>query len=189
MSERELGEQMERYRSGEMPEEEARRFEGRILSDDGLSNELYDDVSLERSLQESARGRSRRIARPMAWLIPLAAAALVILAVQLQRSGPAEPPVLRGSGQGVELIAPIGPQEVLPTSFRWRPYPQAQSYRFELMDSQAKPVFQAVVEDTLWSPSQPEFSIPTVGSWHLTPLDGLMMDLAPASTASYRVQP
>jgi hypothetical protein len=96
---------------------------------------------------------------------------------------------LRGSGPSVELLDPVGPQDTAPSFFRWRRDPQAAAYRFELVDSEAVPVLSSVVTDTFWTPKGSAVEVPVSGSWHITPLDELMMDLGPSSTASYRTRP
>jgi len=88
----------------------------------------------------------------------------------------------------VLLLVPVGEVESSPQVFRWRRSPDAARYRFELLDFEAQPLLQAVVVDTFWAPAQGDTAPPSRGSWHVTPLDDLLMDLSESSSATYRTR-
>ena len=174
-----------RYRGDEMRPGERREFEQRVLSDPELSEEVYADLNVACSLED---GRIVRVPNYWwRWAAPLAAAAIIVLGINLMQPGdePADP-VMRGTGQVIELVSPTGALDAIPTRFEWIAVEGAARYRFELMDDQARVVRQAVVATNFVIV---DAGVPTIGSWRVEALDDLGQAVGSSSSASFEVSP
>ena len=179
----EFEERYARYLAGEMDEAERDAFEREVAAEPGLSEEVYADLGVQSAMQ---RGRVVRGPRHWwRWAAPLAAAAIIILGINLVQS-PTEPtgPVMRGEANGVELLAPIGSVATVPTQFEWNPVVGATRYRIELMNDQAEVVRRAVLTGTVaMFPTE----VPERGAWRIVALNDLGEELASSAPVRFDV--
>ena len=110
-----------RYVGDEMPEKERREFERQVVSDPELAEEMFADLNVASKLERSEV--VKLAPRWWRWAAPLAAAALILVAVnvwgpEINETGP----VMRGSASVVELVAPVGLVDALPVRFEWQPH-------------------------------------------------------------------
>lgn len=192
------------YLSGELSGEEAARLEHEILEDDELAERLYSEINLraatERPADDEAGGATpidrtaRRTGRPFRWrslLLPVAAGLLVgLFGPQLKRmmtGGDGD--VYRGATAPAGAISPMGDLSAPPERFVWHAAPGAASYRFTLLDSEIRPVHQAVVRDTflVLPPSEAPWERGPDWVWRVVPLDGMSAEMDAAPPATFHV--
>ena len=98
-----------------------------------------------------------------------------------------EPVTLRGDSHDVMPIGPVGDQQSAPVQFVWHRVTGASAYRFELFDAEARVVHRVVLTDTLLAASSLSVDLPVRGSWRLTPLDDLSLDLSNGVRSAYQI--
>jgi hypothetical protein len=174
-----------RYLAGEMTDEERQSFEEQVAADPKLSEEVYADANVAAAL-----GRGKVVRGPAhwwRWAAPLAAAAIILLGINLmQPDDEMSVPVMRGSGAIVELMTPAGILHATPTRFEWAVVEGATRYRFELMDEQARVVNRTVVDSTFMVLEE---GVPTSGAWRVVALDALGQAMGTSSPARFEVSP
>lgn len=150
------------YLDGRLAEGERRELEARLLEDEALASQLYEELGTSHLLALGVAPRRRRPARrAIAWAVPLAAAAVLLL-LFLPRGG-VDPtaPVLRGQGGTLQLWSPPAGPATPPLEFRWSPVEGAANYVLELYDADGRRVFRGTTADTT---STPEALPPTGGT-------------------------
>lgn len=166
----------ERWLSDELTDEERRRLEEQALRDPERAESLYADLSLQSSLEETARGSGRRggpIRLPAPrwrWRIGMGAVAAVLAVLVLRPvlfpADPDRPPAWRGGDRPtLTLVSPSGRVESFPRRFVWRPAEGASLYRFELYDAQARRRAAVVVADTLLTRAPSSTPTDSTGRW------------------------
>jgi hypothetical protein len=172
-----------RYVGDEMPEKERREFERQVVSDPEFAEEMYADLNVASKLE---RGEVVKLApRWWRWATPLAAAALILVAVnvwgpEINETGP----VMRGSASVVELVAPVGLVDALPARFEWQTVEGATRYRFELLDEIARVLVRQVMAETFFVV---ESGVPERGAWRVVALSDLGEELAASPPTGYQV--
>ena len=79
----------------------------------------------------------------------LAASVLLVVVVGQKMGSREEPDVVRGSADGVALLAPgIEVDSGSPVSFSWQPVPGARQYEMEVLDERGRVVASMVTEGT-----------------------------------------
>jgi len=183
MSPADFDQEYGRYLAGDMTDDERAEFERRVAGDPGLSEEVYADTSLREAMRSTAVVRGP--AHWWRWAAPLAAAAIIILGINLMQPGdePADP-VMRGTGQAVELVSPSGALDAVPSRFEWMTVEGAARYRFELLDEQARVVHRAVVSTTF---VVMDSGVPASGSWRVEALDDIGQTLGASASVKFEV--
>lgn len=186
-----------RYLAGSMDPAEQRSFEHAILEDPALADALYSQASLSARMPAAAPAprvmpmpvRTRAAWR---WAVAVPAAAALIAAVvltvpaRLGRHAPTE--ILRGDEAVPRLLTPTGALERKPTRFTWTTAAGAVTYRLEVVDADAKPVFQTSTSDT--SIELPQDALPatlTAARWRVVPLDESGLELPIPSWIEFTV--
>jgi hypothetical protein len=124
--------------------------EDRLLDNPEHATELYDHINVAEAIRLVAELRgltplNTRASNWMRWALPLAAAAFVILAVQLfPMSSIEEPVTFRGDSHDVMPIGPVGDQQSAPVQLVSHRVTEASAYRFELFDAEARVVHRGV---------------------------------------------
>jgi hypothetical protein len=125
------------YRQGVLSLEQQRAFEEEILKRPDLAQALYDEVNLDQALRvRSQPGRTFHL--PRRFLLPLALAALVVLALlpKFTVKSPLEPtPAFRGEETRLSALSPRGVISGTSFEFRWTHLANAQRYRLEIFDA------------------------------------------------------
>lgn len=171
-----------RYLAGEMGDEERRAFEQEVADDPELSEEVYADLALGDAVQ---RGRIAAVPRHWwRWVAPLAAAAIVLLAINLRDPGTPEP-VMRGAADTLEIVAPAGVVADLPARFEWTAVEGAARYRFELLDIDARLLHRTVVDEPF---VVLDHDVPPSGTWRVVALDELGSELASSAAIDFEVK-
>ena len=150
-------------------------FEGEVLGDPELAEEMYAADALQAELKAAAAARPARlirmpVAQRWAWSAGLLAAGLAFFLIfpRAQDRLDDGPPLLRSDGTVPAVgVEPAGTWTHFPTTFRWRPAPDAGavSYRWELFDDQARRRGFSVVSDTLLVRLSTETPADSVGVW------------------------
>lgn len=185
MSPADFDQEYGRYLAGDMTDDERTEFERRVAGDPELSEEVYADTNMQEAMQPAAIVRGP--AHWWRWAAPLAAAAIIVLGINLMQPGDeTADPVMRGTGQVVELLSPTGTLDAIPSRFEWMAVEGAARYRFELLDGQARVVHRTVVATPF---VVMESGVPTDGSWRVEALDDVGQTLGSSSSTSFEVSP
>ena len=171
-----------RYVGDEMPKKERQEFERQVVSDPELAEEMYADLNVASKLE---RGEVVKLSpRWWRWAAPLAAAALILVAVNLLGPEVNETgPVMRGSDSVIELVAPAGLVDALPKRFEWQNVEGATRYRFELLDESARVLVREVVAGTF---VVVDTGVPARGAWRVVALNDLGEELAASAPTGYQ---
>jgi hypothetical protein len=75
----------------------------------------------------------------------------------------------------------------LPTLFEWTARDDAAQYRFEMYDAAGAMIHREITAETaLTVPGSVQ--VPTEGTWRVTPLDSLLIELPGGETASFTLR-
>ena len=197
MKQAEFKQEYERFLAGEMLPAERQAFEEAVLADPEWSAEVYADQNIIEAVQGAAAARAVGHRLPGSeskswwrWTAPLAAAAVLVLAVWVMKPSPVtEPvtPVMRAGSSGLVVIEPAGDLAAVPTHFVWRTVEGASKYRFELMDEEARVLLRAVVGDTTLVAAEIEGGVPRRGAWRVVALNEVGQELASSTATGFVV--
>lgn len=162
-----------RWLAGDLPHDERKRLEAEAVESDDIADSLYSDVAIDESLREMVqsnvvplRRRWRPGRRMIAASVVAAAVVLIALGVMFFPTPGDEPAVMRsGEDATLDAIEPKGDHRVFPRRFVWHGVVGAESYRWELYDTEARRVGVEVVTDTVLARTPSQTPADSVGIW------------------------
>lgn len=168
---------LQEYLDGKLGIQERAAFEAEAMDSAETAEDLMHELSLRELVARRRRRRLRRSPRRRfaAAAMGLAAAAALVL---LWPRGEAPEPVLRSTGDAaIEALAPVGTLEDPPTTFRWREFAPASTYRIEIFDADGLRIVDERVEGASFT-ADGSTPLPLVGFWQVTAMDSVGLEIA-----------